>query len=221
MPAIAPYDMYCPIARALDVLGERWTLLILRDLANGEQRFTDLRRSVVGIPPNILSARLKSLVTTGLVTTRELPPPAARTVYTLTERGREAIPVLQALARWGFAALEPADPSITMHPAAVLRAAYLPFYDPAAAAGVDERYLLVIDGKELWLSSTTGRRPTDDRPADLRLDGPAWAFLAVRQAGGSLDDLIERGTITRAKGTRRVQRSFERVFGLTGSTAAA
>jgi len=93
--------MYCPIARALDVLGERWTLLILRELAGGDQRFTDLKRLVVGIPPNVLSNRLKALVDEGVVETRELPPPAARTVYGLTGRGREAMPVLRALARWG------------------------------------------------------------------------------------------------------------------------
>ena len=59
--------MYCPIARALDVLGERWTLLILRELAGGDQRFTDLKRLVVGIPPNVLSNRLKALVDEGVV----------------------------------------------------------------------------------------------------------------------------------------------------------
>src|SRR5256885_258775 len=74
VPAMSAYDMYCPIARALDVLGERWSLLILRELALGEQRFTDLKRSVVGIPPNVLSSRLKTLTEEGLVTTRELPP---------------------------------------------------------------------------------------------------------------------------------------------------
>src|SRR3954451_13470408 len=95
MPAVHGYQQYCPIARALDVLGDRWTLLILRELTNaGDRRFTDLRRSLPGIAPGLLSDRLKALAEHGLVTTRELPPPAARTVYAITPRGREAAPVL-------------------------------------------------------------------------------------------------------------------------------
>src|SRR3954449_1520123 len=136
--------MYCPIARALDVLGERWTLLILRELALGDQRFTDLRRRVAGIPPNVLSARLKTLVEEGLVVTRELPPPAARTVYSLTGRGRDAMPVLRALARWGNAALDPAGPDTPVRPDAVVAGAFVPYYDRAAAATVEERYRLVL-----------------------------------------------------------------------------
>src|SRR4029079_3180988 len=109
MPATVRYDQqYCPIARALDVLGDRWTLLIMRELANGDHRFTDLRHNLPGIAPNLLSQRLKELTDEGLVTTKELPPPAARTVYSATDYGRTTIPVLRALARFGFARLEPA-----------------------------------------------------------------------------------------------------------------
>src|SRR6476646_5571832 len=110
MPVNHGYRQYCPIARALDVLGDRWTLLILRELTNaGDRRFTDLRRGLPGIAPGLLSDRLKTLVEHGLVTTRELPPPAARTVYAITPRGREAVPVLRALARFGLPLLDPPD----------------------------------------------------------------------------------------------------------------
>ena len=93
MPATVRYDeQYCPIARALDVLGDRWTLLILRELVNGDQRFTDLRTNLPGIAPTVLTQRLRALTEEGLVTTKELPPPAARSVYTLTERGPSCRP---------------------------------------------------------------------------------------------------------------------------------
>lgn len=215
MPATSAYDMYCPIARALDVLGERWTLLIVRELSLGEQRFTDLRRSIVGVPPNVLSSRLKALQQEGLVATRELPPPAARTVYVLTDRGRDALPILRALARWGFPELPTADPSTSVRPVSVVSAAFLPFYDRHAAVGIEERYLLVVDGEPFWLSSVPGERPTGGHAeADLGLEGPAWAFVAARQPDQTLDDLIADGTIGKTKGTAAAQRNFQRVFSL-------
>jgi DNA-binding HxlR family transcriptional regulator len=213
--------MYCPIARALDVLGERWTLLIVRELARGDHRFTDLKRLVPGIPPNVLSSRLKGLTEHGLVSTRELPPPAARTVYVLTERGREALPVLRALARWGFAELEDAGPSTAVSPRSVVNAAYIPYYRRAAAVGVDEHYLLILDGEEFWLSSVPGERLSSTGEADLVLEGPAWAFVAVRQGTATLADLVDDGTVHRTKGSPKVQRSFERIFSLDSVEATS
>jgi DNA-binding HxlR family transcriptional regulator len=95
------YGQYCPIAAGLDVVGDRWVLLICRELAMGDRRFTDLRDALPGIAPNLLSERLRALQEAGLVTTVELPPPAARTVYRLTEDGQAVAPVLRAMARFG------------------------------------------------------------------------------------------------------------------------
>jgi len=97
------YDQYCPVAEALDVVGERWTLLIVRELLHGPQRFTDLRVALPGIPPNLLTSRLRELEEGGLIGRRELPAPAARTVYELTEEGRGLEPTIRALARLGHA----------------------------------------------------------------------------------------------------------------------
>src|SRR5215213_2570175 len=94
------YGQYCPIAAGLDVVGDRWVLLICRELLMGDLRFTDLRASLPGIAPNLLSERLRALQAEGLVTTAELPPPAARTVYRLTDAGRSVVPVLRAIARF-------------------------------------------------------------------------------------------------------------------------
>ncbi len=101
------YDQYCPIAHALGAVGERWTLLVVRDLMNGPKRYTDLAASLPKIGTNILAARLKELEESGLVEKRKLPPPAASTVYELTAYGHELRPVLHELARWGARSLGP------------------------------------------------------------------------------------------------------------------
>ena len=100
----APYDMRCPIARTLDIIGERWTILILRDLLlEGPRKFQDFQQSLAGISPNTLSARLKRHEESGVVERRfyEQHPPRAE--YLLTAKGRALGPVLKALLDWGRA----------------------------------------------------------------------------------------------------------------------
>lgn len=101
--AMSRYDRSCPVARTLEIVGERWTLLILRDLIlHGPRRFQDLEESLAGISPNTLSARLKTLEDAGVVERRfyETHPPRAD--YQLTEKGRELRPVVRALREWGL-----------------------------------------------------------------------------------------------------------------------
>jgi len=93
------YDQYCPIACSLSLVGERWTLLVVRELMEGPKRYTDLVDGLPGIGTNILAARLKDLESAGIVTKQKLPPPAASTVYELTAAGRSLKPVLHELAR--------------------------------------------------------------------------------------------------------------------------
>lgn len=95
------YDQYCAIARTLDAVGDRWTLLIVRELLAGPRRYTDMHADLPGVSTDVLASRLKDMERDGLVTRRRLPPPASASVYELTSRGRELRPVLSALARWG------------------------------------------------------------------------------------------------------------------------
>ena len=107
----APYDMRCPIARTLDIIGERWTILILRDLLlEGSRKFQDFQQSLAGISPNTLSARLKRLEESGVVERRfyEQHPPRAE--YLLTAKGRALGPVLKALLDWGRSHTPPPRP---------------------------------------------------------------------------------------------------------------
>ena len=95
------YGDRCGVARALDVVGERWALLVVRELLLGPKRFTDLRAGLPNIGPDVLSQRLRELDEAGLVRRRTLPPPAGSRVYELTARGGELEPVVLALGRWG------------------------------------------------------------------------------------------------------------------------
>jgi DNA-binding HxlR family transcriptional regulator len=110
------YSQYCPVAHALDVVGERWSLLIVRELLHGPLRYTDLGERLPGIGSNILAARLRDLERDGVLTKRKLPPPTPVTVYELTEWGRELHPVLHQLARWGVRALAPPGDGFAAEP---------------------------------------------------------------------------------------------------------
>ena len=143
-PAVArSYRQYCAVARALDLVGERWTLLIVRDLLTGPKRYSDLLAGLPGIGTNLLAARLRELGRTGIVGRRVLPPPAASTVYELTDVGQELEPVVMALGRWGRRFLgswtEGDYLSANAHVVA-MRAAFR----PDAAAGLIETFELRV-----------------------------------------------------------------------------
>ena len=101
------YDMYCPVAHALGLVGERWALLVVLELIHGPKRYTDLAENLPGIGTNILASRLRDLEKHGIVTKRTLPPPAASRVYELTEYGRGLRPAIRELALWGASSLGP------------------------------------------------------------------------------------------------------------------
>jgi DNA-binding HxlR family transcriptional regulator len=108
------YQQYCSVARALDVVGDRWVLLIVRELlALGPSRYSDLKRGLPGIASNLLAERLKVMEADGLLERYDAPPPIAASLYQLTARGRELQDVVHALARWGLERMqtgtEPAD----------------------------------------------------------------------------------------------------------------
>ncbi|RYP85863.1 transcriptional regulator [Nocardioides guangzhouensis] len=101
------YDQYCPMAHALDLVGERWSLLVVRELMHGAKRYTDLVDALPGIGTNMLASRLRDLEANGIVTRRTLPPPAASRVYELTDYGRDLRPAMRELALWGARSLGP------------------------------------------------------------------------------------------------------------------
>jgi DNA-binding HxlR family transcriptional regulator len=110
------YEHYCPIAHALDVVGDRWALLVVRELMHGPKRYTDLAEGLPGIGTNILAARLRDLEASGILTKKTLPPPYASRVYELTEYGRDLQPVMRELAIWGARSLGPPTPEDELFP---------------------------------------------------------------------------------------------------------
>jgi DNA-binding HxlR family transcriptional regulator len=110
------YSQYCPVAHALDVVGERWSLLIVRELLHGPLRYTDLQERLPGIGTNILACRLRDLETHGVLSRRKLPPPTPVAVYELTVSGRALHPVLHQLAHWGARSLERPDADYVAEP---------------------------------------------------------------------------------------------------------
>jgi DNA-binding HxlR family transcriptional regulator len=113
MPTTRSYNDLCPIARALDVVGERWALLVVRELLLGPQRFSDLRLALPGVSSNLLTDRLRELEARGVICRRVLPPPAGSSVYELTDRGRRLEVVLDVLGEWGATESPPADGSLS------------------------------------------------------------------------------------------------------------
>ena len=203
---------YCPIARSLDLLGDRWSILIIRELSFGDARFSALRRNLVGISPTLLTERLQALTAHGLVATTA--PSAARAVYTLTARGREALPILRAMVRFGMSHLPSARRAAKIRPETAAHGAIGVYYDADAAAGIDERYRLVVDGATFELASAPGGRSAPAKGApDLVVTGSARAILAVRRGETTLGKAIAGGEIA-ATGSKRALRHFQRVFQL-------
>jgi DNA-binding HxlR family transcriptional regulator len=146
------YHQYCPIACALDLVGERWSLLIVRELLEREQlRYSDLHHSLDGCGTNILAARLKELERGGVVRRRRLPPPAASTVYELTEYGKGLRPVMHELAHWGARVMGPPPPDVELEPGWLADALRIAF--PPAATGtriefrVGDEIASLVDGE--------------------------------------------------------------------------
>lgn len=209
MPATVRYDeQFCPIARALDVLGDRWTLLILRELVMRDQRFSELRRHLPGIAATVLTQRLRTMEEQGLLTATESAD--GKSTYRATERGRSTVDVMRALFRWGLPLLGDPPPG-AVRPWAAMNAVAIS-YDAAAAEGIDERYRLCIDGEDFLLSSVRGGGANrDDVDLEIASDAPFW--FELRQGHTTLRDAIDTGRV-RVTGTKRALGHFERVYQL-------
>jgi DNA-binding HxlR family transcriptional regulator len=150
------YDQYCPIAHALCAVGERWSLLVVRELIEGPKRYTDLAAGLPGVSTNILATRLRELEKSGIVRKRKLPPPAASTVYELTEYGAELEEVVYAMARWGVRTLGPPGPDDDLEPDWGLNA-FPALFNPSCANDLAGTYVLRISDDTFTVSLSNGR----------------------------------------------------------------
>lgn len=208
MPGPRSYRDPCGIARALDVVGERWALLVVRELMLGPKRFTDLRAALPGLSTDILAQRLRELDAAGVLRRATLPPPAASRVYELTDRGRELEPVLLALGRWGSREPLAADRPLT--PDAFVLA--LPtLFDAAAAGGVEQTVELRL-GEDRFVARVSGGRLDVARGraerADASIEADTAALAQVLWHGRALAEAPG----VRIDGDRRAARRFLRLF---------
>ncbi len=197
------YEQVCPVARALDVVGQRWTLLIVRDLMFGPLRFSDLREGLPGLAPNLLSERMRWLVSEGLVERIGLPPPAARQVYALTARGRELGPVIHELARFGVG--DWADADAFGPPRRLLRGALLALMSPSELG--EPSWSAEIRLAEGTIGLEVAARPSSGGSLNrLRLSDPpppgAEPDVTVTASMGTLVEL-RRGLLARSYAERR------------------
>ena len=189
------YGDSCGIARALDAVGERWALLVVRELLLGPKRFTDLRAGLPRIGPDMLAARLRELEDAGLVVQRWLTAPAARTVYELTPYGRELGPVLHALGRWGSRRpLRPDPPPLSPDAAVVaMQTMYEP--DPAARPSV---IALSLDGHAFSLEANAEQlvaRTGSDTAPEATVETDPGTLSAVLWHGLDVDRAVSEGRL--------------------------
>lgn len=204
MPARS-YEQYCGLAAALDVLGERWTLLVLRELALGPKRYRDLVDALPGIGTNLLATRLKTLEEAGVVRKATLPPPAGVQVYELTARGEQLRPALEGLALWGLQLLPDEVGKRKMRPAwaaSCMRA--------GAPAGAAQRlggqtFAFAVAGEEFHIAADGDEIVVRDGPPPVApvvrvtSDLPTYLALATRgvtpAAAASTDRLDVEGDL--------------------------
>ncbi|WCB94956.1 hypothetical protein DSM104299_03696 [Baekduia alba] len=200
------YQQFCGLAKALDVLGERWTLLVVRELALGPKRYRDLLAALPGIGTNLLAARLKSLEADGVIERTIAPSPAGTPVYALTERGEALRPMIAGLALWGFELL-PAQPD-----GETLRASWAALSMRAGAvehdlAGLDATVAFTVEDERFFLQVAAGElilrhgAPAADPDAHVIADRDAFFALADRRMTPAQG--VKR-RVVRVEGDRRV-----------------
>lgn len=217
------YNQYCGLAYALDLVGERWTILIIRELVAGPRRFKDLLAGLPEISTNLLAERLKQLEQQGLIRRRALPPPAGSAVYELTSVGEALEPTLLELGRWGsqFVPPEPGDAAVLHVGSYALT--LKTFFRPELARGVDETYALHIDGEVLHARVHAGAldvRQGEPRDANVTVYADMPTYLGLLAGTVTPGQALAQGMIT-VEGDWKALERFLRLCGIPSSAGPA
>jgi DNA-binding HxlR family transcriptional regulator len=207
------YGEACRFAYALDLVGERWALLVVRELLLGPKRFTDLRVGLPHASPNILSERLRELEQAGVVHRRKLPPPAASQVYELTPWGEELEPVVTALGAWGARSPVPPEHREIGPDSIVL--ALRSLFDAEAAAGIEASYELRVGEGHYRVDVSSGelelaRGEVADPATSIEVED-AGTLAAILTGELPLDAAVAEGA-ARVEGTKKELRRFLALF---------
>jgi DNA-binding HxlR family transcriptional regulator len=192
------YNQYCGLAYALDIVGDRWTILIIRELIPGPRRFTDLMAGLPGISTNLLSERLKSLEQQGILNRRVLPPPAGSTVYELTSLGQALEKTLLELGKWGSQFVPPSAEEATLLHVGSYALTLKTFFRPEQAQGINETYELHIDNEVLQVRIKAGEihvQQGEALEADMILHADMPIYLELLRGQIPPDEAISRGLI--------------------------
>ncbi len=217
------YDDGCAAAHALDLVGERWALLVVRELLLGPKRFTDLRAGLPNASPNVLAQRLRELEGAGVVRRRKLPPPAASRVYELTDWGEELEPVIIGLGRWG--ARSPSRPRDAQLGVDSLILSLRTMFDAQAAEGLEASYELRL-GEEIFRAEVEEGRMEVERGSvekgapDAIIESEASTLAALVYEGRSLAEALGSGGI-RIEGEGAAVARFLTLFALPEPAAPA
>ena len=208
------YDDACAAAHALDLVGERWALLVVRELLLGPKRFTDLRAGLPAASPNVLAQRLRGLEEAGIVRRRRLAPPAASRIYELTDWGEELEPVIVRLGRWGARSPSRAEDAPLGVDSLIL--SFRTMFDTEAAEGLEATYELRL-GEDRFRAEVTGgsfevERGSAERPdATIEADSATLAGLVYR--GRPLAEALRSGDV-KIEGDERAVERFLTLFPL-------
>jgi DNA-binding HxlR family transcriptional regulator/putative sterol carrier protein len=200
------YGDGCGIARALDLVGERWALIVVRELLLGPKRFTDLQAGMSGASPNVLALRLRELEAGGVVRRRKLGPPAGSRVYELTDWGRELEPALMLLGQWGLGSAGPSGPYASADSVMLWQRSR---FDPVAGAGLEATNALLVGDDCFVLRASGGAlsvgRGAADRP-DATLAADLGTIAEVLNGEERAEDAAARGRLTLTGDPRAVDR---------------
>ncbi len=220
-PSRRRYEDACGTAHALDLVGDRWALLVMRELMLGPKRFSDLRADLPGISANVLTQRLAGLEAAGVLVRRKLPPPAPAQVYELTAWGYESEPIFQTLGRW--AARSPDhDPSLPLSSVSLFLS-FRTMLDPRRARGLRARIGFRIGAETFLARLADGRIEAARAPldgADVVFIGTATAIAAAVYGGQPLRALAAAGALS-LEGDRALAERFVGLFPLPAKAEPA
>ena len=214
------YDDACGTAFAMELVGERWALLVVRELMFGARRFSDLRANLPGISAKVLTERLAGLEEAGVLNRRKLPPPVSAQVYELTEWGYRAEPLVQELGRWA-AMSSRHDPTLPLSPVSLMLSMRTMF-DPAKAAGMQATIGFDIGGETFVARLANGALPierADPGIAEAVFRAPGAPVLAGLLYGGVGADELERGAGLVIEGDRDLALAYADIFELPAPIA--
>jgi DNA-binding HxlR family transcriptional regulator len=210
------YDQFCPIAHALSLVGERWSLLVVRELLKGPRRYTDLAAGLPGIGSNVLATRLRELEAAGVVHKRRLPPPVASSVYELTEYGAGLEEAIHAIARWGARSLGPPEADDVVNPEWGLDAFPALLY-PERARGLTETYVVQVEDSAFTVRLDDGclgveLGAADGGDADLVAHMDMATMFALASGDLPAREALEHGRVDLVAGDASTLARFFHVF---------